>query len=131
VRCFGFRPARELPPFLLAADVLLIPPSAAPLMQHGRTVLPMKVFSYLAAGRPIVAGRLPDVCEVLVDGDNALLVTPDAADETAQALRALLADPGLCERLSQGALRSAAELTWESRARRVLACIERWRVSGT
>jgi glycosyltransferase involved in cell wall biosynthesis len=130
VRCFGFRPARELAPFLLAADVLFIPPSAAPLMQHGRTVLPMKVFSYLAAGRPIVAARLPDVGEVLVDGENARLVTPDAPDETASALRALFADPELCDRLAQGAERSAAELTWEHRGRRVLGQIEHWRAPG-
>lgn len=126
LQCFGFRPARELPPFLLAADVLFIPPTAAPLEQHGRTVLPMKVFSYLAAGRPIIAGRLPDVAEVLVDGDNARLVTPDAPDETARALRALFEDPELCERLSEGARRSAAELTWENRGRRLLAQVERW-----
>jgi glycosyltransferase involved in cell wall biosynthesis len=127
VRCFGFRPARELAPFLLAADVLFIPPSSAPLVQHGRTVLPMKVFSYLAAERPIVAGRLPDVAEVLVDGENARLVTPDDPDETARALLALLADPQLRARLAEGARRSAAELTWEQRGRRVLAQIERWR----
>jgi glycosyltransferase involved in cell wall biosynthesis len=126
VRCFGFRPARELPPFLLAADVLFIPPTAAPLAQHGRTVLPMKIFSYLAAGRPIVAGRLPDVSEVLVDGQNARLVTPDAPDETARALRALFADPELRERLAQGARRSALELTWDNRGRRLLTQLERW-----
>ena len=126
LRCLGFRPARELPPFLLAADVLFVPPTTAPFQQHGRTVLPMKIFSYLAAGRPILAGQLPDVAEVLLDGDNARLVTPDAPDEAAQALRALLTDAALCERLSQGALRSAAELTWENRGRRVLQQLEQW-----
>jgi glycosyltransferase involved in cell wall biosynthesis len=130
LRCFGFRPARELPPFLLAADVLFIPPTAAPLEQHGRTVLPMKIFSYLAAGRPILAGRLPDVAEVLVDGENARLVTPDAPDETARALRALLADRDLCERLSDGARRSADELTWDNRGRRLLAQLQRWLAPG-
>jgi glycosyltransferase involved in cell wall biosynthesis len=126
LRCFGFRPSRELTPFLLASDVLLVPPTAAPLQQHGRTVLPMKIFSYLAAGRPILAGQLPDVAEVLRDGDNARLVTPDAPDEAAQALRTLVSDGELCERLSQGALRSAAELTWDGRARRLLDQLERW-----
>jgi glycosyltransferase involved in cell wall biosynthesis len=127
LRCVGFRPAHELPSFLLAADVLFIPPTAAPLEQHGRTVLPMKVFSYLAAGRPILAGRLPDVAEVLIDGENARLVTPDAPDDAARALRTLLADSELCKRLSAAARRSAAELTWENRAHRLLTQLERWR----
>jgi glycosyltransferase involved in cell wall biosynthesis len=53
-------------------------------------------------------------------------VTPDAQDEAAGALRALLSDPALCERLSAGARKSAAELTWENRGRRLLAQLERW-----
>jgi glycosyltransferase involved in cell wall biosynthesis len=126
LRCFGFRPARELPPFLLAADVLFIPPTGAPLERHGRTVLPMKIFSYLAAGRPILAGRLPDVAEVLIDGDNARLVTPDAPHEAARALRELLGDHALAERLSRGALHSAASLTWDDRGVRLLEQLERW-----
>lgn len=47
----------------LPADVLVIPPSADPLQQFGRTVLPLKVFQYLAAGRPIVTGEVPDTAE--------------------------------------------------------------------
>jgi len=131
LRCIGFRPSHELPPFLLAADVLFIPPTAAPLEQHGRTVLPMKIFSYLAAERPILAGRLPDVAEVLVDGQNARLVTPDAPDEAARALRTLLADPELCQRLSEGARRSAAGLTWENRGRRLLTQLDLWRAPSS
>ena len=76
----GWFPAPELPPFMFAADVLIIPPTAGPLEQHGRTVLPMKVFSYLAAGRPVLAPDLPDNREVLTDGENARLVP---ADDTA------------------------------------------------
>jgi glycosyltransferase involved in cell wall biosynthesis len=126
LRCFGFRPARELPPFLLAADVLFIPPTLAPLERHGRTVLPMKIFSDLAAGRPILAGRLPDVAEVLIDGDNARLVTPDAPGEATRALRDLIGDPAQAERLSCGALASAASLTWDDRGRRLLMQLESW-----
>ena len=38
---------------------------------------PLKLFEYLAAGRPIVASRLPALAEVLEDGINALLVAPE------------------------------------------------------
>jgi len=76
----------ELAYYLQAADVLIIPPTAIPLKQFGRTVLPIKTFVYLAADRPILAGALPDVSEVLQNEKNALLVEPDNAEKTANTL---------------------------------------------
>jgi glycosyltransferase involved in cell wall biosynthesis len=98
----------------------LIPPTSAPLQRFRRTVLPMKVFMYLAAGRPILAPRLPDVEEVLTDGQTARLVVPDDPAEAANALTHLLADRALQDRLSRNALALAAQYTWTARARRIM-----------
>ncbi|MEM6293447.1 MAG: glycosyltransferase, partial [Myxococcota bacterium] len=70
-------PFREVVPYLYASDVLLIPPTLAPLERTGTTVLPMKTFLYMATGRPIFAGVGPDIGEVLTDDVNACLVAPD------------------------------------------------------
>lgn len=115
----------ELSTWLYAADVLLVPPSRAPLEEEGHTVLPMKLFVYLAAGRPILAGRSPDVGELLTDGSNARLVPVGDPDAAAAALRELVADPALAERLASGAARTAADLTWDARARRIHAFLRR------
>ena len=81
----------------------------------------MKIFSYLAAGRPILAPAIADVQEVLVDGENARLVPPDNPAEGARALRALLSDSDLQVRLSRGASRRrAAEFAWQARAKRIV-----------
>jgi glycosyltransferase involved in cell wall biosynthesis len=127
VRCLGWRPAAELRPLLYAADVLVIPPSALPLEQHGRTVLPMKVFGYLAAGRAILAPAIADLEEVLVHGENAWLVLPESPASAASALRMLIDDRALADRLGQGALRSAQGLTWRARARKMIDQIEQWK----
>lgn len=124
----GWVPAVELGPWLLAADVLIIPPAAGPLQASGKTVLPMKVFAYLAAGRPILAGDLPDVGEVLRDGDNARLVPPDDTDAAVAALNGILGDDRLAERLAAGALRSSAGLSWDARAARILRHYADWRL---
>jgi len=105
--------------WLYAADVLIIPPSSAPLERHGHTVLPIKLISYLAAGRPILAPSTPDVCELLSDGRNAALVTPGDAGHAVEALHRILADSELSARLASGALETARELTWDSRAERI------------
>ena len=65
---------------------------------------PLKLFDYMAAGAPIVASDLPTVREVLTDGDNALLVPPGRpVDALAAAIRRLLVNPGLADRLRRTA----------------------------
>ena len=108
---------------LAAADVLLIPPSSRPLLEARRTLLPLKLYQYLAAGRPIVAPDLPDIREVL-DGDNALLVAPDRLEDGVMALRRLLAGPDLSAKLAKAALQTAKRYTWVSRGQRLLAILE-------
>ncbi|MCB9548937.1 MAG: glycosyltransferase family 4 protein [Myxococcales bacterium] len=120
----GYLTGERLTLCLQAADVLVIPPSADPLTRFGTTVLPIKLFTYVAAGRAIVAGRLPDAQELLDDGQNACLVKPDDVDALAGAVSALLADPARRDRLARGALATAAGLTWEARAHRIRAFVE-------
>jgi glycosyltransferase involved in cell wall biosynthesis len=115
----GHRPVGEVPRYLYAADVLIIPPTKKPLEKFGRTVLPMKLFTYLAAGRPILAPALPDSSELLEHDQNACLVTPDDPDATADTIRGLLADSKRCRSLSAGAARTAKQLTWDARARKI------------
>jgi starch synthase len=104
--------------YLFASDCLIIPPTAAPFRQHHRTVLPMKTFSYLAAGRPIIAPDLPDLREVLRNNENALLVPPDNIDAAVAAIRSAVFDRLIGERLGNLARRDAPQYTWRARAER-------------
>ena len=112
-------PPPDVPAYLFAADCLVIPPTAAPLLRHGHTVLPMKTFSYLAAGRPIVAPDLPDLREVLHHDENALLVPPDNVDAAAAAIRLALSNRAIGEKLGYTARQNAAYFTWQARAERL------------
>jgi glycosyltransferase involved in cell wall biosynthesis len=123
----GRQPIAVVSQYLYAADVLIIPPVSAPLEKYGRTVLPFKLFPYLAAGRPIVAPNQPDMRELLVHNNNALLVEPDNLEQNAQALVRLLADGNLQEKLAANATATSKGLTWEERARRFMAWVQgRW-----
>lgn len=124
VRIVPWQGPAELPAWLSAADVLLIPPSLAPLEQFRNCVLPLKLFSYLAAGRPILAPAAPDTAELLVDGENALLVPAEAPESAAGALDRILGDAKLADRLGAGALALARELTWDRRAEKIQAFLE-------
>jgi glycosyltransferase involved in cell wall biosynthesis len=110
----------ELAPWLYAADVLVIPPSLVPLERHGNTVLPIKLFLYLAAGRALLAPRAPDTAELLEDGQNAALVPAGNVAATVATLRRLASDPAETRRLGNAAFESARHLTWDARAGRIL-----------
>jgi glycosyltransferase involved in cell wall biosynthesis len=119
VRIAPWADPAALPAWLAAADVLLIPPSRAPLERFGNCVLPIKLFAYLAAGRPILAPAAPDTAELLEHGSNAWLIPPDDPDAAAHGLDRLLGDRALAGRLSANALRLSEGLTWDRRAEKI------------
>lgn len=124
VRIIPWQAPNALPNWLHAADALLIPSSRAPLEQFRNCVLPLKLFSYLAAGRPILAPEAPDTAELLSDGENALLVPPERPDLAASALDRILAEPELADRLSRNALAHSEDLTWDRRAEKIALFLE-------
>jgi glycosyltransferase involved in cell wall biosynthesis len=90
----GARPLNQLGAYLEQADVLV-----SPRLKGNNT--PMKLYSYLAAGKPVLATRIRSHTQVLSD-DDALLVEPTAA-ALARGLDALLSSPALRARLGQRA----------------------------
>lgn len=110
--------------YLDVADVLLIPPSLKPLAEFGSTVIPLKLYLYMGAGRPILAGDTPDVREILEDGRNALLCRPDSAESLVDGIRALSGDSALAERLAARALTDSRRFTWSARAARIASILE-------
>jgi glycosyltransferase involved in cell wall biosynthesis len=125
VRVVPWQPFDAITTYLYAADVLLIPPTAGPLKNVGNTVLPMKTFPYLAAGRAILAPDTPDLQEILQDGKNAALVPPDDLDAAIERLRALLQDPEERAALGDAAYDTIRQHTWPRRAERILRFIQR------
>jgi glycosyltransferase involved in cell wall biosynthesis len=124
VRVVGWLTPAELPRWLYAADALLVPPSLAPLQRHGNTVLPLKLFLYLAAGRAVLAPQAPDTAELLRHGENSVLVSPGDVAATVAALRDLAASPHRTAQLGAGALTTAADLTWDARAHRITTFLD-------
>jgi glycosyltransferase involved in cell wall biosynthesis len=75
---------------------------------------PLKIFEYMAAGRPIVASRIGQIESVLCDGETALLVEPGNASALAASIESLRAQPALAARLAAAArARAFTRHGWE------------------
>jgi len=132
---YGFRPHAEIPSFLQAVDVLVAPYLRSVGAHGGKYdvatwMSPLKIFEYMAAGRPIVSSDLPVLREVLQDGRNALMRDPDDIDSWAQAIDRLAADSTLRHALGQAARSNLLQnYTWRVRAERVLQVLAGERAS--
>ena len=85
---------------------------------------PLKLFEYMASGRPIVASDLPALREVLRPDENAVLVEAGDAEALAAGVARLLGDAALASRLAAQAREDVREWTWDKRAERIEALLE-------
>jgi glycosyltransferase involved in cell wall biosynthesis len=122
VKLAGWVPPDQVIPYLAAADVLVLPNSAADAISS-RYTSPMKLFEYMAARRPIVASRLPSLQEILRHGENAILVTPDDPKALAAGIQQAASESRLAEQMVQQAWRDVEDHSWGLRSRRILDAI--------
>ncbi len=124
IELIGFVPHAEVPLYLSAADVLVMPYTTEMTIKGGtkayRFTSPIKLFEYMACGRPIVATSLPSIREILEDGRNALLVEPNNADLLRRGIEEALYNRQLAEKISKEARKDASQYTWEQRAKKLI-----------
>ena len=106
-----------VPGYLAAADVLV-----SPHMDIENFIgSPIKIFEYMATGRAIVASRVAQLETLLIDGETALLVSPEDPDELCAALLRLAENPELREHLGREARHTAeVEHSWDARLASIL-----------
>lgn len=105
--------------YLIASDVAVLPFTTREAIARDHTS-PLKLFEYMAAERPIVASDLPSLREILRDGENAILVTPDDPDMLGAAVTRILNDQELAHRLACTARAEVEKRTWLDRAELIL-----------
>jgi GT2 family glycosyltransferase/glycosyltransferase involved in cell wall biosynthesis/Tfp pilus assembly protein PilF len=106
VRFYGEIPYQELPPLLREFDVAIIP---FKIVELTRCTNPVKLYEYMAAGKPVVASAIPEVIEA-----TDLVYIADDSSSFADRIEAALAEDTPALRARRQAW--AREHTWASRA---------------
>lgn len=111
---------KDVPQYLAAMDVTVAPYPALDEFYYS----PIKLFEYMAAGRAVVASRVGQVAEVLVDGDTGLLYEPGDRADLLHCLQKIRKDPALCGQLGKRASAACSDHTWIRNAEKVIQWVE-------
>lgn len=113
----GFVRHKEVALYLSASDVLIAP---FPKTAHYEFYMsPMKIFEYMASGRPIVASNLESIREILGES-SAILANPDDADSLREGIARVLEDEENARLMAKRAREAVLNFTWQNRATRIL-----------
>ena len=122
----GHVPPSQVPSFLRIFDVLIAPYQPVVTLHGGlgdnaKWVCPLKLFDYMAAGKPIICSDHPVIREIVSHEKEALLCAPRDVAGWAEALRRLRDNRELRARVGANALeRFTRNHSWDARALSVL-----------
>ncbi|MGB4107344.1 MAG: glycosyltransferase family 4 protein [Alphaproteobacteria bacterium] len=126
---YGHIAPGRVPGFLQNFDVLLAPyqKKVAVAGNTGDTAAwmsPLKIFEYMAAGKPMICSDMPVLREVLQNGENAVLVSPDSVADWTAALKKLQADQSLAARIGKTAQEKfLSHYRWQKRAEKIMKAV--------
>jgi glycosyltransferase involved in cell wall biosynthesis len=114
----------EIPLYIAAFDIAVMPDSN----NYGS---PMKIYEYMAMGKPVVAPRLGPLEDGIEDGKEGLLFTPQEKAGLIKSIKALLEDTQLRQNMSVAARGNILKRhTWEKNAEAILGLYGYRKIEG-
>ncbi len=111
-----------VPVYLRAANILVLPNEPAS-EESIRYTSPIKLFEYMASGRPIIISDLPAMREVLDDTTATFFRAGDSTDLSEKIAQALQTPDALLE-MAKKASTLSIEYSWEKRAESIIFILD-------
>jgi len=119
----GQVPNERVPHYVCAADVCVAP--YARCLSNVNGLSPLKVYEYLACGRPVVASDFPWISGVLREGPCGIVVEPDDPPALRDGILWLLEHPEEAEEMGRrGRERIEKHFTWDIAVDRIAEIID-------
>lgn len=115
IKIVGHRPYSEIPLWLKAADILIIPNSAK-YRKGSHNTSPLKLFEYMASGTSIIASKVPAI-EEIVNSNEVTFFEPDNIDDLITKIISFKKID------TKKQISKAREYTWKKRAERIINAI--------
>ncbi len=104
----GWQPYEKIPELLRASDLCLLPAHDNEVMHN---IVPIKIYEYMAAGKPVLATRLPGVMKEF--GNNNGIIYVNEAREVVKRTIELIKNGSLAEQGSR-AKKFVGRCTWDN-----------------
>lgn len=106
-------PHDQIPDIIHAMDIVLAPYPDLPFFYYS----PVKVYEYMACGKPVVTSEIGQISEIIQDHQNGMLCKPGCIDSFSAAIGELIRSPDLRQRIGETAfLTIRNKHTWKHRA---------------
>jgi len=84
-----------------------------------RFSLPNKLFDYISAGIPVIAGNLPEVRNIIEENDCGVIVPVITSEEISNTLKRLRDDKDYLNKLRTNSVIASKKLNWENESKKV------------
>jgi len=111
--------------YMSAVDILLMPYQNNVKAGKGKAntskfMSPLKMFEYLALGKPIISSDLPVLKEVLIDNYNCLMAPPGDIQSWNVQLNKLVCNKDFRKKIAAQAKIDSKQYSWKLRAKKIL-----------
>lgn len=118
----GYVPHQEIPEYVAAMDIVLAPYPKMDFFYFS----PLKLFEYMAAGKPVIASRIGQIAEIIQNEENGLLYAPEKIDELLDKATRLIEHDDDRQRMGSAARQTIVEsYTWQHNAEMISSVITR------
>ncbi|MGB9675685.1 MAG: glycosyltransferase family 4 protein [Candidatus Bathyarchaeales archaeon] len=97
---YGEIPHEEVPSVLTTADIILVP---FPNNEISHAASPIKLFEAMSMQKPVIASRVSGIEEVISDGENGFLASPENIEEWITKIEQILRSEENAMRVGQNA----------------------------
>jgi glycosyltransferase involved in cell wall biosynthesis len=105
----GWQPYSEVPKYIAAADICLLPAYNNEIM---RDIVPIKIYEYMASGKPVIATKLPGIMKEFGEGNGVIYV--DKQEDVLERASELAENPEMMMQIGLKAAKYVQKYDWEN-----------------